>query len=79
MTWVLIVIFFSLGFAEYWCTHYFTQKIFRISENRAHLVLGGLVVLRIGSEKKYLASAFLVVALFTPFLAWLGIKLSRNI
>lgn len=78
MTWVLIGMMIILGFAEYWCAHYFTRRIFGLSENRTHLILAALILIFVSLPRGLIVTAFFITSLFTPVIIWFGFKLIRN-
>jgi len=78
MTWLLFAALLAVVFAEYWCTIYLTKKLFGVSENRTHFIIGSIVLFLAAFPRNYILIAFLVTSFFTPLLIWLAFRLSRN-
>lgn len=76
MTWALIFATVAVGFGEYCCAHYFLQKIFKLTDNKTHLILAILILTILSLPMKILSTAFMITLFFTPLVIWLGIKFS---
>lgn len=77
MTWVLIIATIAVGFVEYYCAHSLIQKILKITENRAHLVLALIISVVILFPTKLIWKAFMITLFFTPLVLWVGFSLGR--
>lgn len=78
MTWVLIFATIIVGFGEYCCAHHFLQKILKLTDNKTHLILAGLILIILSLPVKFLSTAFMITLFFTPLVIWIGIKFSRT-
>lgn len=78
MTWIIIGLIIAVGFGEYWCAHYFATKVFRVSGNRAHLILALLILSLVALPSRFIVAAFFIASLFCPAIIWLGFKLLRK-
>jgi len=79
MSLLLTVITLITGFALYWVTCSLLRKVFGISDNKAHFIIGSLVILVCLIPRSYMLAALVFTSTFiTPLVFWLGIKMLRN-